>query len=721
MSFHPPTSVLSDTRFPLCIGECITLPDQSVREFLTQLPLPGVVIFVHGVNSDGEWFDAAEEGLCKGLNNRLARNSAQMKYDGVEAGELTPVLYTDEIDSEGFLVRGRNDKNFIDPAPHFSPVIRFRWGYKADMESVKEWGDKVWLNEHDYWGGGPFANGCTSLADLWSEGLYDRLFFWITAQHLNPVPGRDAYSCPHRAYYVHAALRLAKLIASIRRKQADCPVTVVCHSQGNMIGMAAAFLGEATGAVADTYVLANPPYSLEEFNGFDDFSQRYTQNAKGEYGRQTGKARVQTLKSFFDIIRSRQTCKQPPETIDRSMANETPQDGSAGFTAEADLVCYGLNGNTYGRVTLYCNPHDQVISASTVKGIGWLGLSSEQIAQTGGASVFSQRVFAQGWKVGELGTYDYWGHREELNAERNASGAGFWFPASKTARYSVESGLRSSQSVAGKVGTVAGAPLAWLVTSMTDPPINADPPRPWTIPVEAPPLPEPFIPQSRRYGEDSDAFDEEHDPEAAARNSSKAPLSPDDPYDRFSAPLDENGQAKVVPRGSEQTEAELRYAHRARLRMEARREKLAAADGSVPGEAGPDAGESNEVSDDYRKWRTERISQFLTETINQNATDHSTTMTHPMHAEKALAYDVAVGVCRLTQDDWHKLRIEADWRYASTLKRGHPSYELSEYFLNGTMNGDSVERWAEGGEASRPEKIVDERSHPRYDPLESRT
>ncbi|MFC0130791.1 T6SS effector phospholipase Tle3 domain-containing protein, partial [Ralstonia solanacearum] len=33
-------------------------------------PLPGVVIFVHGVNSDGEWFTAAEEGLCKGLNRR---------------------------------------------------------------------------------------------------------------------------------------------------------------------------------------------------------------------------------------------------------------------------------------------------------------------------------------------------------------------------------------------------------------------------------------------------------------------------------------------------------------------------------------------------------------------------------------------------------------------------------------------------------------------------
>lgn len=32
---------------------------------------PGIVIFVHGVNADGEWYRAAEEGLCKGLNTRM--------------------------------------------------------------------------------------------------------------------------------------------------------------------------------------------------------------------------------------------------------------------------------------------------------------------------------------------------------------------------------------------------------------------------------------------------------------------------------------------------------------------------------------------------------------------------------------------------------------------------------------------------------------------------
>lgn len=35
------------------------------------LQLPGIIIFVHGVNSEGEWYDPAEEFLCEGLNERL--------------------------------------------------------------------------------------------------------------------------------------------------------------------------------------------------------------------------------------------------------------------------------------------------------------------------------------------------------------------------------------------------------------------------------------------------------------------------------------------------------------------------------------------------------------------------------------------------------------------------------------------------------------------------
>ena len=38
----------------------ITLPGGPCRKVVYPAPLPGVIIFVHGVNSTGEWFDAAD-------------------------------------------------------------------------------------------------------------------------------------------------------------------------------------------------------------------------------------------------------------------------------------------------------------------------------------------------------------------------------------------------------------------------------------------------------------------------------------------------------------------------------------------------------------------------------------------------------------------------------------------------------------------------------------
>jgi pimeloyl-ACP methyl ester carboxylesterase len=73
--------------------------------------------------------------------------------------------------------------------------------------------------------------------------LSEGLFLWNTIQHMNPFPERQVYSCPPRPYFVLAAYRLARLVEAIRQQQADVPVTIVCHSQGTMVAMAAAFLG----------------------------------------------------------------------------------------------------------------------------------------------------------------------------------------------------------------------------------------------------------------------------------------------------------------------------------------------------------------------------------------------------------------------------------------------------------------------------------------------
>ena len=62
----------------------------------------GIVIFVHGVNSEGEWFEAAEQGLCDGLNRRLGRLDDQLKYRGIDAGQLMPAKYTESVTPDGF-------------------------------------------------------------------------------------------------------------------------------------------------------------------------------------------------------------------------------------------------------------------------------------------------------------------------------------------------------------------------------------------------------------------------------------------------------------------------------------------------------------------------------------------------------------------------------------------------------------------------------------------
>lgn len=683
------------------------------RECKIPLPvlLPGVVIFVHGVNSDGEWYEAAERGLCDGLNKRMARSPEQMAYCTPQTGYLTPATYTPELTSKGFLDAERSATTFINKERLYcSNIIRFRWGYKASKREVKEFGPNVWLNENDYWGGGPFANGCTSIADLWADGLNDRLFLWIMAQSLNPVENRDVYACPPRAYYVQAALRLARLIKSIRDKQKDCPITVICHSQGNMVGIGAAFLADKIGIQADNYILNNPPLSLvpDDENMTESWTQRGTRDPIGASGRQNDHARRETLKHFFEMIRARAACAQQDTVVDQFTANAKPKDGSEGFTAAKDKEKHGLSGNTLGRVTLYCNPHDQVISAATVQGIGWRGMSQEDIDQTGGAGVFTQRVFAQGYAVGQTPgkLYDYWNDR--WNKDKGAGLDGFWHPPSPAAKFSFKQAIDANTSVFGKFMTVVTAPVLWLV-QFGDVKVNALPPAHakggWKIPINAPALPEAFLPRARRYDTLTTDFDENFDPGGNSRNKDKAQKDAQDPYDSHATAKTKDGLQDDAPMGNEDSEAQMRYEDRARLRMKARRENMADDQGKVQGE---DA--DGQASPEYQKWRGDYVTKFLAQNVNQTATDHSTIVTNPEHAAKAMAYDVALGVCRLTDEDWYKLRVEADWRYSEWLaKKQHPHAYLSEYFLKGTMNDKPVQDWIKGGEAAMPTKVVNER------------
>ena len=683
-------------------------------DVVMQLPLPGIVIFVHGVNSDGEWYQQAEAGLCHGLNDRLKRCTHQLAYPTPEGGQLRPVEYMPELTSKGFINPERDSKNFITSTAHFSPVIQFRWGYKASSDELQQYSDGIFLNEENYWGGGPFANGCTALPDLWSAGLSNELFLWLHVEHMNPANDRKVYACPPRPYYVLAALRLAMLVESIRKKQADVPITIVCHSQGNMIGMAAAFLGDrldaATDAsgktgrcVADTYVLCNPPYSLVESNKTQGWVERGMKDAQGKGGRQTGEARMATLRAFFDIVRRQKAAEQSCTLIDEAMRNELH-----GFDARSDRYAYGLGEtpSTHGRVTLYFNPHDQVISACTIQGIGWRGMSQREIDAANGHGVFCQRVFSQSFEVGKKGTYDFWADQHN---KPTPGSHGFWYPLSPIAKYSVARGTDSNANLVGKIMTFATAPIMIAITGVAGTRINSLPPNDWKTPLTAPDLPTSFLPQAIRLGVVSETFDQGMDAPGEYRNKN-IERAADDPYaGNRMVPQSATDEAKRkgtdAAEGDEHSEASLLYEHRAMLRMEAKREGKYATRDKVTEEDKPET-----ASEAYTKWRTEKIKTTLAKTIDTHATDHSTIMTHGMHAQKALAYDVAVGVCRISESDLSYFRVLGDWRILDEVPIGDPHNSFLDYFESGKFRKKGVYDWSKKmAEGSMPDTIVDKR------------
>ena len=697
-------------------------------EVVSQLPLPGIVIFVHGVNSDGEWFHAGETGLCKGLNERLKRNDEHLNYAGVAAGHLKEVSYLPDLTEDGFLNPKKSSQKFMADEAHFSPVIQFRWGYKANDEDLQAYGDGIFLNEKNYWGGGPFANGCSTLPDLWGAGLNDQLFLWLHAQHLNPTNDRMVYACPHRGYYIVAALRLAKLIGEIRKKQADVPVTIVCHSQGNMVSIAAAFLGDKlpkvtdelgrTGnCVANNYVLCNPPYSLLDSNMTEGWTQL-------GHGRQKYEARVATLQNFFKIMKEQAKVAQSDSDINQWIANEKHN-----FTVESDRKAhhYGPDPSktNYGRVTLYFNPHDQVISASPVQGMGWRGMNQTEIDATTKEvkGVFCQRVFAQGFLVGEdpntCKQYDFWKNhhiKDENNKPLKPGDKRFWYPESLPAQYSVRKGLDANKSWLPKIITVATAPIFTIFFHLKKIPINGLPPYEkdgWVTPLQAPKLPNPFFPKSVRFGVASENFDERIDAPGSSRNAARTreandPYAGENPID--ADPLHPNSPPETdKAMGDAETEKGLLYEHHAYLRMRAKR------DGLKPGfdENGKPISQEDDLGkagEDYKTWRNKEIKFILAETANSAATDHSTILTNPEHSEKALAFDIPVGTCHISKEDLADLRKIADWRFLDGLDDSNPIAEFSKYFELGRMGKEKVSDWIGHEPAAMPTTIIDKRS-----------
>uniref|UniRef100_UPI00158A30F6 effector protein Tle3 domain-containing protein n=4 Tax=Burkholderia TaxID=32008 RepID=UPI00158A30F6 len=134
-------------------------------------------------------------------------------------------------------------------------------------------------------------------------------------------------------------------------------------------------------------------------------------------------------------------------------------------------------------------------------------------------------------------------------------------------------------------------------------------------------------------------------------------------------------------------------------------------DGHVIGEDGKSA-----IPEGYKEWRDKQIVDWLDRGATNSPTNHSTTMTNPEHAEKALAYDVAVGRCYLTPDQLYDLRIEADWRMGGGIPSENPNKTYADYFASGTLNRTPLHEWVhtEESEGKMPAAIFDEREGQLY-------
>ncbi len=216
---------------------------------------------------------------------------------------------------------------------------------------------------------------------------------------------------------------------------------------------------------------------------------------------------------------------------------------------------------------------------------------------------------------------------------------------------------------------------------------------------------------SMRYGQESEEFDEGYDPPGQARDKARL-RDADDPY-RGERPIPPGGLQKAgdagtdAAKGNVSSEASLRYEHHALLRMKAKREGFVANGDQVVEEDKPE-----NATEKYKAWRNNELQTYLEKNLSTHATDHSTIMTNGRHAQKALTYDVAIGVCDILEEDLHEMRRVADWRLLKGLDAGNLHRSFFEYFDVGKFKKKPIYEWAtEPGEGQMPSAIVDEREH----------
>ncbi|KGX00727.1 hypothetical protein Y601_5969 [Burkholderia pseudomallei MSHR640] len=160
--------------------------------------LPGVVIFIHGVNDPGAAYATVERGLCQGLNERLSRSDLRTgeygrRYAAASAAkaEGDSVRYAEVLgDPDMYLYRR------AETGGTHSMFLPFYWGYRASDDEIAKishpgevksrvadsdgnlmtrgqyqdiHGNR--LDAHFGKGGGFFANATNNIPQMYSPGF----------------------------------------------------------------------------------------------------------------------------------------------------------------------------------------------------------------------------------------------------------------------------------------------------------------------------------------------------------------------------------------------------------------------------------------------------------------------------------------------------------------------------------------------------------------------
>lgn len=422
------------------IEDVMGLPATSNDAMLTcsaekAMPLPCIVILIHGVNDIGEAFGNLDEKICEGLNKRLGRNDIKPnRWQWVQdtKDDFSPriQMLTEWIDPD---TKEKQKGN--------SPVIPFYWGYRpVDIETYYkeqqayktrlEKGnpeelpyDAYWIEQEtkelaelfefaklncDHFGnwldaafrrnGGPFSDATTCIPDMYGPGLTSLTNYMVK---FGSSLGAKAYDNPHRIYMVFAAYRLANLIKKIREdtRLSQAPVNIVAHSQGTIITMLAnMILAEDKFLPADCVILAHSPYAFEP-------SYLEEQSKEWGMGVQTAAARQQTFINFVQKIKDGQELRKinydkPNILIEKGVAfKATNSDQLTPSQQHYDFTDPRYCRDNFGKVYNYFSPNDQVVSLKSVQGMGWQGIPNHVFNRCG--DNLRQRVFSHRVTVGD--------------------------------------------------------------------------------------------------------------------------------------------------------------------------------------------------------------------------------------------------------------------------------------------------------------------------------